>query len=50
METCYVCGEELDYDGECPTGCTEADDYYAGVELDDEEMDDFDDDFDDDET
>jgi len=30
MKTCYQCGEELKRDGECPNGCTDNPDYYAG--------------------
>ncbi len=30
LEICYICEEVMNEDGTCPTGCTEADDYYFG--------------------
>jgi hypothetical protein len=30
VNRCYQCESRLSSDGECPRGCTESDDYYAG--------------------
>ena len=39
---CLICGEDLNFDYECPNGCTEADDYGCMEGFESEEYPDFD--------